>query len=69
MAGGYRDRLEQAFFNANGRKQVSTTRKNYYYGVAPDAILAPCCGTLDGSNILLAAENLLNLPSKKASPL
>jgi len=68
MAGGYRDRLEQAFFNANGRKQVSTTRKNYYYGVAPDAILAPCCGTLDGSNILLAAENLLNFAKQEGKP-
>ncbi len=68
MAGGYRDRLHQAFFNANGKKQISTTRKNNYYGVAPDAEIAPCCGTLDGPNILLAAENILAYSKETGKP-
>ncbi len=68
MGGGYRDRLQQAFYNATGKKQVASTRKNYYYGVAPDAELAPCCGTLDGNNILLAAENLLAYSKETGKP-
>lgn len=68
MAGGYRDRLQQAFFNASGKKQISTTRKNNYYGVAPDAEIAPCCGTLDGNNILLAAENILAYSKEVGKP-
>lgn len=68
MGGGYRDRLEQAFYNDRGKKQTTSLRKNNYYGVAPDAELAPCCGTLGGSNILLAAENILAYSKEVGKP-
>lgn len=68
MAGGYKGKLKQATYNKRtGRVQVLEENCGYY-GVATDAILAPCCGTLQNNNILLAAENILNFSKEKEMP-
>ena len=68
MGGGYKGRLKQASINPRtGRPQV-LTGNNMYYGVATDAILAPCCGTLDGNNVTIAAERIRNFAAEKGMP-
>lgn len=68
MAGGYRGRLKQATMNPHtGRLQV-LNGSNKYYGVAPDAILAPCCGTLHGNNSVIAAQKVSEFAREKGLP-
>lgn len=68
IAGSYKGKLQQYFINDKGNQQNSTTRNNRYYGVATDAELAVNCGTLDGNNILVAAENLLKYAKEQKKP-
>lgn len=68
MAGSYKGKLEQYFINDSGSQQKSSTRTNRYYGVATDAELAVNCGTLDGNNILVAAENILKYSKETGKP-
>ncbi|MDE6526645.1 MAG: S8 family peptidase, partial [Muribaculaceae bacterium] len=68
MAGGYKGKLQQYFINDGGNQQNSSTRANRYYGVATDAELAVNCGTLDGNNILVAAENILTYSKEQGKP-
>jgi len=68
MAGGYKGKLRQATYNSRtGRVQVLNENCSYY-GVAPEAVLAPCCGNLQDNNILLAAENILKFAKEKSMP-
>lgn len=68
MAGGYKGKLKEATYNPRtGRVQV-LEEPNKYYGVATDAVLAPCCGNLQNNNILIAAENILNFAKEKGMP-
>lgn len=68
MAGSYKGKLQQYFINDEGSQQNSKTRTNRYYGVATDAELAVNCGTLDGNNILVAAENILKYSKEQGKP-
>lgn len=68
MAGSYKGKLQQYFINDSGKQQNSSTRANRYYGVATDTELAVNCGTLDGNNILVAAENILKYAKETGKP-
>lgn len=62
MAGSFNKRTgsngSTAIVNSNGSAQISTIRPNPYYGVAKDAEIAACCGTLQGNNIITALEKI-----------
>lgn len=69
MAGSYKGNADKVTFM--GDRGWQTLKKNYpvpYYGVAPGAELAPCSGTLDGNNILIAAEKILNYAKERNKP-
>lgn len=69
MAGGFKGRMtSQATYNPRTGRPTTTDLVSKYYGVATDAILAPCCGNLQNNNILIAAENILNFAKEKGLP-
>ena len=43
-----------------GNNQISKSKAIPYYGVATEADIAACCGSLEGSNIMIAAGNVQN---------
>lgn len=55
MGGSYNSTGRVAYISAS-QVLVSTTRKVPYYGVAPQAQMYPCVGTLYNDNIVLAAD-------------
>lgn len=69
MSGGFKGTLtSQATYNPRTGRPTTTDLVSKYYGVATDAILAPCCGNLQNNNILIAAENILNFAKEKGLP-
>ena len=69
IAGGFRGRATKvASINPRTGKNQYIAGNNIYYGVAPDAILAPCCGTLRNNNSNLAAERVANYAKSKGMP-
>ncbi len=69
MGGGFKGKLtSQATYNPRTGRPTTTDLISKYYGVATDAILAPCCGNLMNNNILIAAENILNFSKEKGLP-
>lgn len=69
LAGGYKDKADQvAIFNARGRNTVKRDYPVPYYGVATGAEITPAVGTLDGNNILNAAEYLLEYAKSQNKP-
>jgi len=58
-----------ALINPNtGKPMNSSSRPVPYYGVAKDAELAVCIGTLDGNNIVMAAEKLNAYAKEQSKP-
>lgn len=57
-----------AIVNSNGSAQISTIRPNPYYGVAKDAEIAACCGTLEGNNIITALEKISGYAKEVGKP-
>lgn len=53
MAGSYQGKLKQTYGTYSG-----SLRNNVYYGVAKDAEIAACAGTLDNNNIVVALEKI-----------
>lgn len=69
MAGSYNDKGGQtAIINANDKVQVTTLRANPYYGVATDAEIAACAGTLDNNNIIVALEKISGYAKSVGKP-
>lgn len=70
MAGGYKGKAD-VVATVNPRNGFCYQRSDYevpYYGVATGAELAPCSGTLDGNNILIAAERIMKYAEEKGKP-
>lgn len=67
MAGSYKGIGDITFINARGKLQKKET-ENPYYGVAPGADLVPCCGTLEGDNILTAAGKIRDYAREVGKP-
>ena len=70
MAGGYKGNAD---FVATVSERTGDlyNRRNYpvkYYGAATGAELAPCAGTLDGNNILIASGNILDYAKEIGKP-
>ncbi|MDE5836621.1 MAG: S8 family peptidase [Paramuribaculum sp.] len=64
MGGSFNSEGRVAYISG-GQALVSTTRKVPYYGVAPEALMYPCVGSLYNENIILAA----NIFAEKAKAL
>lgn len=70
MAGGYKGKAD-VVATVNPRNGGCYQRSDYdvpYYGVATGAELAPCSGTLDGNNILIAAERIMKYAEEQGKP-
>lgn len=73
MAGSFDDYYTKvSFINTSGRNQTSNNRKmnsfSDYRGSATGADIAACCGTTEGTNILLAAEKIYNYAKSQGKP-
>lgn len=72
MAGSYSDPYtEVAFINRQGRNQKKTNFYDAltdYRGAATGADIAACCGTTEGTNILLAAEKIYSYAKSQGKP-
>ncbi len=51
-----------------GNNQISKSKAIPYYGVATEADIAACCGSLEGSNIMIAAGNVQNYAKSVGKP-
>lgn len=70
IMGGYSELTGEVIY-INERTGKSVKRSNYsipYYGVARDAELVPCCGTLQGNNIMLAAGKVYDYAKAAGKP-
>ncbi|MCM1067107.1 MAG: S8 family serine peptidase [Muribaculaceae bacterium] len=69
IGGAYKGNGEVAKYNERtGRLQISKNSAIPYYGVATGVELAPCAGTLQGSNIQNAAEKILAYAKSQGKP-
>lgn len=70
IMGGYSELTGEVIY-INETTGKSVKRSNYaipYYGVARDAELVPCCGTLQGNNIMLAAGKVRDYAKAQGKP-
>lgn len=51
-----------------GGNQVTTNKNIPYYGVATEADIAACCGSLQGNNIMIAAGKVLDYAKSVGKP-
>lgn len=72
MAGSFSEPFTQvAFLNRLGRNQIKTNfydASTDYRGAATGADIAACCGTTEGTNILLAAEKIYSYAKSQGKP-
>lgn len=70
MAGSYKGNADLVA-TISDRTDGLYNRRNApvkYYGVATGADIAPCAGTLDGNNVLIAAGNILDYAKEQGKP-
>lgn len=70
MAGSYKGKSDRlaTISERTGGVYVRRNANVPFYGVAPGAELAPCCGTLTGNNVLIAAEHILEYAKERNKP-
>lgn len=70
MAGSYKDKADQVAIisDRTGRLSIKKDYEVPYYGVATGAELAPCVGTLQDNNIILAVANVADYAKEQGKP-
>lgn len=68
ITGSFNGIGSQQLFSSTGTSIFSSKRKIPYYGVAPKADIAACAGTLEDTNILLAATKVSEYAKSVGKP-
>lgn len=68
MAGSFKKSTRVATVNDRGVQSISNRQAVPYYGVAPDAELAVCCGTFESANTVTAAGLVSDYAKQRGLP-